>query len=281
MGETIHYRGTVDDNSQIEDMEDRVVDLVFALGGQATVWRSYADHDRTRAVRGVIIDMAPGHDAFSLLVSPEGHLTPLHQIEEAENSPFDEPPDCFVKTQFGSIQGHIAIVHLLDALRQRYCSNLEVTDEGEYYKTRDVAKLTKKRQFLAQAMNTLSDGLREFGLSEEAAADPDIVASRVQRVAMLVRQRMLGDADAGSLPRDASATNDELEWPAASLEDEVEVMDRHRRQNQLRSERMSRRISEAMANELTSRRLQSRWKERAIFRCIGRSPDEAARSSSS
>ena len=131
MGVTIHYRGTVDDLERIEEMEDRVVDLAFALGGRATVWRSYADHDPERVVRGVMIDMAPGHETLGLLVSPEGHLTPLWQIEEAEKTPFDKPPDCFVKTQFGSIQGHVAIVHLLDALRQSYCSNLEASDEGE------------------------------------------------------------------------------------------------------------------------------------------------------
>ncbi|MEX1027880.1 MAG: hypothetical protein WD049_07725, partial [Candidatus Paceibacterota bacterium] len=113
---TIHYRGTVDDLGRIEALEDRVTDLVFALGGRATIWRSYADHDPSRIVRGLMIEMAPGQETFSLLISPEGHLTPLFQIEDAEKAPFAEPPYCFVKTQFGSISGHIVIVHLLDAL---------------------------------------------------------------------------------------------------------------------------------------------------------------------
>lgn len=247
MGVTIHYRGTVDDVSRVEDMEDRVVDLAFALGGQATVWRSYADHDPTRVVRGVMIDMAPGHDTFSLLVSPEGHLTPLFQIEDAEKTPFDEPPDCFVKTQFGSIQGHIAIVHLLDALRQRYCSNLQVTDEGEYYETRDVAALTDRMQFLAKAMDSLADGLRDYGLSQEAAEDPNILASCIERVAMLVHQKLLADADPDSVRGDESTSEVEFDWQEASLEDEVETMGLHHRQNQQRSERMIRRISEATA----------------------------------
>lgn len=248
MGVTIHYHGTVDDVSRVEDMEDRVVDLAFALGGQATVWRSYTEHDPTRVVRGVMIDMAPGHDTFSLLVSPEGHLTPLFQIEDAEKTPFDEPPDCFVKTQFGSVQGHIAIVHLLDALRQRFCSNLQVTDEGEYYETRDVVKLTDRMQFLARAMDSLADELREYGLSQEAAEDPNILVSRIERVAMLVHQKILGDVEPGSGRRDASTLDTEFDWQEeASLGDEVETMAFHHRQNQQRSERMVRRISEATA----------------------------------
>ncbi|KAA1257983.1 hypothetical protein LF1_04740 [Rubripirellula obstinata] len=35
MGITIHYRGTMDDIIQVETMENRVLDLVFSLGGRA------------------------------------------------------------------------------------------------------------------------------------------------------------------------------------------------------------------------------------------------------
>ena len=106
-----------------------------------------------------MVEMEPGQDTFSLLVSPEGHLTPLFQIEDAEKTPFAEPPYCFVKTQFGSLQGHIAIVHLLDAIGQQYCSNLQVTDEGEYYENRDINQLTQKRQLLNTAISSMAEGL--------------------------------------------------------------------------------------------------------------------------
>ena len=67
MGVTIHYRGTMDDIGQIETMEDRILHLVFALGGRATIWRSFADHDSSRVVRGLIVNLEPGqaHVAFA------------------------------------------------------------------------------------------------------------------------------------------------------------------------------------------------------------------------
>jgi hypothetical protein len=34
MGITIHYRGTIDDLNRVAELEDRVTDLVFALGGR-------------------------------------------------------------------------------------------------------------------------------------------------------------------------------------------------------------------------------------------------------
>ena len=130
-----------------------------------------------------------------------------------------------MKIQFGSLQGHIAIVHLLDALREGYFSNLKVTDEGEYYETRDVTKLTEKRQLLSQAIESLADGLREHGLSHEAAEDPGIVALRVERIARLVRQKLLGERGCTPIDDSASPTShDDVEnagetaWDKAAFE---------------------------------------------------------------
>lgn len=248
MGVTIHYRGTIDDISQVETIENRLLDLVFLLGGRATIWRSFADHDSSRAVRGLIVNLEPGQDTFSLLVSPEGHLTPLFQIKDAERAPFDAPPSCFVKTQFGSLQGHVAIVHLLDALRQRFCSNLKVSDEGEYHESRDVNRLSQKRQILRSAIDGMAVGSREHGLSAEAAEDPGILAMRIERIAALVHQRIHADRQS---PSRGTEDEQEVNWSEPSLEEEAETMDRLRSQNELRTERMMRRIAEATASGLS------------------------------
>jgi len=249
MGITIHFSGSIDDLQRVEEMEDRVTDLVFALGGKATIWRSYADHDPTRVVRGLLVDMAPGQETLSLLISPEGHLTPLFQIEDAEKQPFHEPPYCSVKTQFGSIQGHVAVVLLLDALKQRYFSTMEITDESGYAENRNIADLKHKQEFLAGAIRALADGINAHQLSPEAAEDPNIVASRIERIARLVQQKMRGESAARN-----QNTEDPLDVENdfdAPLEDQVAEMDVLRRKNNLRSERMLRRITEATASGQT------------------------------
>lgn len=40
MGIAIDTRGSVDDLTHVETMGDRVLKLVFAIGGRATIWRS-------------------------------------------------------------------------------------------------------------------------------------------------------------------------------------------------------------------------------------------------
>ena len=250
MGITIHYRGKMDDLGQIETLEDRILDFVYAMGGRGTIWRSFADHDPSRVVRGLMIDLEPGHDTFSLLISPDGDLTPLFQIEDAEKGPFDESPDCFVKTQFGSLQGHITIVHLLDAIKQQFCSNLHVSDESEYYEKRDINQLAQKMKFLRATIRSMGESLREHGLSEEAAEDPIILTTRIERIAALVRQKIL--AEHSSAPKIAQNSS-ENNWSDPSLEDEVNVMDKLERQDQLRSERMARRIAECTAAGMSAK----------------------------
>jgi hypothetical protein len=252
MGITIHYRGTIDDVTKVETMEDRLLDLVFALGGRATIWRSYADHDPSRIVRGLMIDMEPGQDTFSLLISPEGHLTPVFQIEDAEKAPFEEPPYCFVKTQFGRPLGHVAIIHVLDALKQKYFSNLSIMDEGCFYETRDFNELCKQMNFLGQATKSLAEGLRNNGLSHEAAEDPNILASRIERIAALVHRKLIAESQRESGADLENPESRDDDWHEPSLEEEVESFDRLRRKSDLRNERMMRRIAEATAAGLST-----------------------------
>ena len=87
MGITISYRGAIASLDRIEDFEDRVLDLALELGGQARIWRTAADKDPSRVVRGVILELCPGQEPTSLLISPEGWLINLTEIEDAEKCP--------------------------------------------------------------------------------------------------------------------------------------------------------------------------------------------------
>ena len=168
MGVTIAYRGRLADLTRIEDFEDRLFDFALEMGGMARIWRTWADDNPERMVRGIILDLAPGHESTSLLISPEGWLIGLADIEDAENGRLSEPPWCFVKTQFGPIEGHVALVEMFAALKREFLPDLEVSDEGGYWETRDLAELTRRHSFLqgsdrwsgrgAQALRTQSRG---------------------------------------------------------------------------------------------------------------------------
>jgi hypothetical protein len=258
MGISIAYRGTLADLRRVEDFEDRLLDLALDVGGLAQIWRSHSDSDPERIVRGVILDLVPGQESTSMLVSPEGWLIGLTDIENAEAGRLTEPPWCITKTQFGSIEGHVMLVELLSAMRREFLPDLEVSDEGGYWETRDLAELARRRSLIQKAMDGLAEGLRRSGLSREAPEDPEILARRIERIASQV-QRTLGrpaehapvelpdDGDSFSgLARDANAT--ELAWD--------EIFKHNRRQQERLERALEDRLSQgedeeqALANAL-------------------------------
>lgn len=83
-----------------------------------------------------------------------------------------------------SYRGSLADMERIEDFEDR------VLDEGEYWETRDLAALRKKMAYVQSAIDGLADSLRQFGLTSEAAEDPEILLSRVTRVAQLVRDTL-------------------------------------------------------------------------------------------
>jgi len=70
-----------------------------------------------------------------------------------------------------------------------------VQDEGDYWETRDVNRLAGKLAFLKAAIEQFSQGLEQYGLSAEAAEDPEILVSRIERVARKVQKTLKRPAE--------------------------------------------------------------------------------------
>ena len=187
MGITVAYRGRLADLARVEDFEDRVLDLALEMGGLAHIWRSHAEANRERMVRGIFVNLFPGQEPASLLLAPEGWLIGLGDVEDSERGRLTGPPWCLTKTQFGPIEGHVALVEMLKALRNEFLPDLEVSDEGGYWERGDLAELARLRSQVQEAGAGLAVGLQHHGLSREAAEDSAILLHRVERIAARVR----------------------------------------------------------------------------------------------
>jgi hypothetical protein len=243
MGVTIHYCGSIDELSRIEDMEDRVVDLALELGADVQVWRSASDRDPSRVVRGVFVTLVPGQEPTSLLVSPDGWLIGLADIEAAEKGEITEPPWCFVKTQFGSVEGHVTLVELLSSLKKSFLPNLEVQDESGYWERRDLSTLTQSFARSRAAIAALADAIERSTLSPEAAEDPAILATRIERIARQVQQTLGRPSEHPPVHFASDSEDEALVDPA---EDEA-TWDELFKNNRRKQERINRAIEERMA----------------------------------
>jgi hypothetical protein len=246
MGITIAYRGRLADCTRIEDFEDRLVDCALEMGALVRIWRSWADDNPARMVRGVILDLAPGQEATSLLLSPEGWLIGLTDIQDAEEGRLKEAPWCFIKTQFGPVEGHVALVEVLAALKREFLPDLEVSDEGGYWETRDLAELVRKRSGIQRAIDGLAQGLRRHGLSREAAEDPTILLRHIERVAEHVHRILRRPAEHPPVDFEEGDTF----GGAAGREATEKLWDELAKQDRRRQERMQRALEERRSRGL-------------------------------
>ena len=237
MGITIHYCGKLAELDRVEEFEDRVVDMALEIRAGVRIWRSSADHNATRIVRGLILDVSPGQETTSLLVSPEGWLVPLHEIAAAENGTLAEPPNCWVKTHFGSVEGHVAVVELFAFLKQEFFPDLQVSDESGYWDDRDWRRLIERFSRPRTLTDAMADGLRKSPLSAEAAEDPAIVAAGVERIARQVHQALARPPEHPPVHSD-----DGLDWDAL----DEEHWDASYKEQRRKQERLHRAVEEEL-----------------------------------
>jgi hypothetical protein len=267
MGVTIHYRGRLADLTRIEDFEDRLVDFALEMGGMARIWRTWADDNPERMVRGVILDLAPGQESTSLLLAPEGWLINLTEIQDAEEGRITEPSWCFVKTQFGTVEGHVALVEMFAALKREFLPDLEVIDEGGYWETHDLADLVRKRSLVQGAIDGLAEGLRRYGLSHEAAEDPDIFLRHIERVAEHVHRTLRRPSEH---PPIAFEDGDDDIVGAADPEATEKLWDELSKHNRRQQERLQRAIEELRSRGVDD---ESAFRE-ALREVVPDAPDE-------
>lgn len=236
---TIHYRGKLADPAQLETLEDLLIDLVLELGGQVEVWRSVAEHDSSRMVRGLLVNVEPGQETLSLLFSPEGFLTPLVCISEAELGTMEPLPWCSIKTQYGTPVGHAAVVEILTLLRDHFLPDLEVHDETEYWEQRDPQRMIEAMNRNAMVIRTFAEALENTHLTDEALESPEIVATRIERIARLVQAKLTNPEPP------TSGESDEVDfqppWPQIEAEWQNLVRD-----SEARARRFQRTIEERL-----------------------------------
>ncbi len=156
MGLTFHYQGTIKDTSRITALSDEVKDICETMD-----WR-YQDRDfefkldthvlqhigygdvSSIILRGIMFCPHPESEWVYLYFSEKGALTSPATLQFVD--PNLDPNfafSAFTKTQFAGPEVHIAVLKLLDYLNKKYELSLQISDEGEYWETRDEARLRK------------------------------------------------------------------------------------------------------------------------------------------
>ncbi|MEJ2053745.1 MAG: hypothetical protein P8X42_07475 [Calditrichaceae bacterium] len=152
MGISIHYRGKLKNLTDIDLLVDDFKDFAEIMGWEYRILNEDWSKTNTAKIKaseqiteikghlplkGINLSLHPDCEALDLYFNPDGNLlSPISACLINEGEMDIEDSWVFVKTQYAPPDIHIAVVNLLDFLKNKYVPDLEVLDEGEYWETR-------------------------------------------------------------------------------------------------------------------------------------------------
>lgn len=198
MGVTIHYKGTINNLKNIDDLCDEVIDIAKTMGWP---WMRL-DEDLSKPctattqfdgktikitghlpLKGVSFHPHKACEHVDLYFDAQGRLNdPLGMILQHEGKIEERHRYLSVKTQFAPIETHITIVKLLRHLKKRYIPDLEVRDEGGYWETNDAKELQRRIDSINEAMDILQKGLATLKVSNRSALSAEEIADRIEEM---------------------------------------------------------------------------------------------------
>ncbi|MCF6358821.1 MAG: hypothetical protein L3J54_13550 [Draconibacterium sp.] len=181
MGITIHFKGKLNSPGLTTPFLEEVEDIAKSMEWNYTVFQE--SNDEKPAPKGLFIQPHPNSEFLQFMIDKKGHLrnaVMLEYFEENKDSTYYNS----IKTQFAPIEIHIAIIKLLKYLKQKYISNLEVWDEGDYWQTGDAKILYEKFDFLNNKLNEFESILNSIEFEKN-----DTAQSVVDKIEQVLKRR--------------------------------------------------------------------------------------------
>lgn len=185
MGITIHYKGKLNSADDIDSFCEEMEDITKSMGWIHTVIDKFDKNDKT-PVKGIIIQPHPKSESLQLITDQQGNLRNAFAIEFAGDDS-ELTYLNFIKTQFAPVEIHIAVIKLLKYIQQKYISNLDVYDEGDYWQTGDEKILKRKIDFLNGAINQLAEVLNSIEFDKDSS--PESIVEKIEEVLKNMRFR--------------------------------------------------------------------------------------------
>lgn len=173
MGLSIHYSGGIDRFEDIPKFVDELEDISDSMD-----WMSQRiNEDETNPnFRGIIVNPKGKCEPLCFLFDRSGRLRGLMDLITEQVEPTEYSYHNSTKTQYAEVETHAWIIGLLRYLKKHYLSDLEVSDEGEYWETENLETLTQKKQFLQSMVHKLSGALEKAEAPPGNSSTDDIIA---------------------------------------------------------------------------------------------------------
>lgn len=198
MGITIHYRGKIDRIKDVAQLSGEIKEFAEILEWDSRQWKENWHLPNSAAlekredglalsghipIRGISLFPDPNCEPLFLTFRKDGTLaSTMNMVLMADEDIDSEGMWLSTKTQFASIEIHMAIIKLLRYVKTKYVSNLEVHDDGRYWETDDVAKLEDRFQRMEAAIYSIPDTLNLIPKKELKNKSPEEIADFIEDI---------------------------------------------------------------------------------------------------
>ena len=191
MGITIHYKGKLNNPDLLNTFCDEIKDIAKDMNWSFNTFdndlnkpsSSYLDKNGNIKghipIKGLNVTIHPKAESLSFLFDKNGNLRNL-LVMTYKNWNESEVSNIFIKTQFVPIETHITIIKLLEYIKKKYISNLEVIDEGNYWETRDKNILEEKLSFLNKEIDQIGNIISEIIV--DGTDSPEAILRKIENV---------------------------------------------------------------------------------------------------
>ncbi len=164
MGITIHYHGSLNDVSEIDNFCEEMADISREMDWDYREIDDVLFKDRIH-YKGIITRPHPDSESLTFVFDDEGFLTNYFLLKVSDR-PDKFARNLFIKTQFAPPEIHVTIIKLLKYFKKKYFSNLDVHDEGDYWEKEDYDLLCSKIKFLSEKIDQVTDALSQIKTTE-------------------------------------------------------------------------------------------------------------------
>lgn len=178
MGLTLHYSAKIKSMDMLPELVSEVEDICYSLK-----W-DYFLYDKTILVPAIHLPLEPVEsdpkqihllgicinppeaETVFLTFTPSGRISGPIQLQIADQLSELLPDQIYcihVKTQFAGEEIHITLVTLLKYLEKKYFSEMEVSDEGNYWNTLDKRILEERFNEYRRLIGSVRGALEKDG----------------------------------------------------------------------------------------------------------------------
>jgi hypothetical protein len=198
MGITIHYRGMIDRIEDVAKLSSEIREFATILKWDIRQWTNNWHLPNSAAlercgndlklsghvpIRGVSLVPTPDCEPLFFTFTRDGILaSSTNMVMMADQSMSSEDLWLSTKTQFSTVDIHIALIRLLQFVKSKYISNLEVHDGSGYWKHRDRELLIERFQTVGAAIKTIPDTLNLIPKSELQNKTPEEIADFIEDI---------------------------------------------------------------------------------------------------